>query len=159
MYKKLIYLLVFFSLFTFTKTAFAGGFNLKSIGQVNTSGQQISHWWYTGLTPKMTGEAVASSIVTVSVDGTESTVTADESGNWTYNPGTLTSGDHTIILTNSGSTISFTLTLGAENVDYAAIGSGSAETLPAAGATFPTLILLGVGGTLLLTAKKIAKQN
>ena len=145
--------------FLFTKTALAGGFNLKSIGQVDTSGQEISHWWYSGLTPSMTGEAVVSSVVTISIDGTETTTTTDESGNWAYNPGTLTSGDHQIVLTNSGSTINFTLTLGAENVNYTAISSGSTEALPTAGVIFPTVILLGVAGVLFLTAKKIAQQN
>lgn len=157
MTKKLILLVMMF--FLLAKTSYAGGFNLKSIGQVDTSGQQISHWWYTGLTPILTGEAAALSEVTISIDGTETKVTADESGNWTYNPGALTSGDHAIILTSGGSTITFTLTLGAENVDQNAIGSGSAETLPTAGVTFPTLILLGIGGILFLTAKKLVQQN
>lgn len=153
MYKKLFCFLIIFSLFT--KMAFAGGFNLKSIGQVDTSGQQISHWWYSGLTPVMTGEAISSSVVTISIDGTAATVTADGSGNWTYNPGALISGDHTIILTSDGSTISFTLTLGAENVDYTAIGSGSAETLPTAGVFFPTVTLISIGGVLFLVARKL----
>ena len=139
----------------FVKTTFAGGFNLKSIGQVNTSGQQISHWWYVGLNPTITGEAVAGSAVTVSVDGVETSVTADEAGNWTYNPGTLSAGDHKIILTNSGSTISFTLTLGAENVDWGAVGSGSAETLPAAGVALPTVLLMSSGALFFLLAKRL----
>ena len=155
MCKRIFCLLVIFSLFT--KTVYAGGFNLKSIGQVNTDGQQISHWWYAGLTPILVGEATALNEVTVSIDGIENKTTADTSGNWTYNPGSLTSGDHAIILISDGSTISFTLTLGAENVDYAAIGSGSAETLPTAGVTFPTVILISIGGLLFLTARKLVQ--
>jgi hypothetical protein len=155
MYKKLFFLVVLFSLFT--KTVYAGGFNLKSIGQVNTSGQQISHWWYSGITPVLTGDAMAASTVTISIDGVAASVTADESGNWTYNPGSLTAGDHAIILTNNGATDNFTLTLGAENVDWNAVGSGSAETLPAAGVTFPTMTLISIGGIFLLTAKKLVK--
>lgn len=153
MYKKLLIITVLFCLSV--KVALAGGFNLKSIGSVTTSGQQISHWWYTGLNPVLTGDAVAGSTVTISIDGTENSVTADAAGAWTYNPGTLTAGDHAIILTNNGVIINFTLTLGAENVDYAAIGSGSGETLPAAGVALPTMILLSSGGILFLAAKKL----
>ena len=156
MYKRLFFLIVFFSLFV--KTAYAGGFNLTSIGQVNTSGQQISHWWYSGSTPIMTGEVVTGNTVTVSIDGIEATATVTDSS-WTYNPGSLTAGDHTIILTSGGSTINFTLTLGTENVNWEAIGKGSGETLPAAGVTFPTVALIGLAGLFFLTARKLAKQN
>ena len=158
MYKKFIFLLVV--LFAFSvKSARAGGFNLKSIGQVNTSGQQISHWWYSGTTPVLIGEALAGSSVTISIDGTTASVVADGSGNWTYNPGSLAGGDHSIILTNNGSTNSFTLTLGTENVDWNAVGTGGGETLPTVGVIFPTVLLTGAGGILFLMAKKLAQQN
>lgn len=141
-------LLVMFSLwFMSTSYVLAGGFNLKSIGQLSTEGKQISHWWYSGSTPILTGEAEGGASVTVSIDGTESVVTADETGNWTYNPGELAAGDHQIVLTSGGSTITFTLTMGAENVDWTAVESGSGEALPAAGNGLPTIALLifGVG--------------
>jgi len=158
--KRLWCLLLIFGLFVFsTKNILASGFNLQSIGQVDTSGRQISHWWYSGSTPIMIGQAAAASEVTISIDGTENKVTADTSGSWTYNPGSLTDGDHTIVLTNSGSTINFTLTLGAENVDYTAIGSESAKTLPTAGTSLPTIILITTGVSLCVVAKKLAKQN
>ena len=152
MYKKLFCLLAFFLLFA--KTASAGGFNLKSIGPVNTDGQQISHWWYAGLTPTMNGEVVTGNTVTVSIDGVESAATVTDS-TWTYNPGALTAGDHTIILTSGGSTISFTLTLGTENVNWNAVGSGSAETLPTVGVILPTIILMSSSGLFFLVAKKL----
>jgi len=152
MYKKLFCLLVLSLLFT--KTALAGGFNLKSIGPVNTDGRQISHWWYAGLTPVMSGEAVAGNTVTVSIDGVETAATVTDS-TWTYNPGALAAGDHAIILTSGGSTISFTLTLGAENVDWAAVGSGSAQTLPTVGVILPTIMLMGSSGLFFLVAKKL----
>ena len=152
MYKKLFFLVVLFSLFA--KTVYAGGFNLTSIGKVNTSGQQISHWWYSGLTPVMTGEVVAGNTVTVSIDGVGTAATVVDSS-WTYNPGALTTGDHTVILTSGGSTISFTLTLGAENVNWEAIGSGSVQTLPAAGVVFPTIILMSSGALFFFVAKRL----
>ena len=141
------------------KNVLAGGFNLKSIGSVNTSGQQISHWWYTGSVPTMNGEAAAGETVTISIDGTEATATADGEGNWTYVPEALGDGDHEIILTSGGSTISFTLTMGADNVDWDSVNSGGGETLPAAGVLFPTLGLTTLGGVFVLISKKLAKQS
>lgn len=102
---------------------------------------------------------MAGSTVNVSIDGTEDSTTADSDGNWTYTPSSLTDGDHSIILTSDGSTISFTLTLGAENVDWDVVKGGEGDALPAAGIIFPTLALTMVGSGFLLTAKKIAKKN
>lgn len=136
----------------------AGGFNLKSIGSVDTSGRQISHWWYTGSVATMNGEAAAGETVTISIDGNESTTTADDEGNWTYTPESLGDGDHEVTLTSGGSTISFTLTMGADNVDWDAINSGDSEALPAAGVFFPTIALSMIGGIFFLISKKMANQ-
>ncbi len=155
MMKKLFCFLIIFCLST--RLVMAGGFNLKSISGINTDGQQISHWWYSGLNPVFYGEALPGSEVNISVNDVSSSTTADGSGNWTYNVGSLSAGDHKIILTSNGSTISFTLTLGADNVDWNAVGKGNVETLPTVGIVFPTLILSGMGGFLFLTAKRLAK--
>jgi hypothetical protein len=154
---KCCLLLLFLFLFS-GRNVFAGGFNLKSIGSVDTSGRQISHWWYTGSVPTMNGEATAGGTVTISIDGTEATATVDGDGNWTYVPGALDDGDHQVTLTSGGSTISFTLTMGAENVDWGAVESGSGDALPAAGVLFPTLGLTTIGSVFVLISKKIAKQ-
>lgn len=152
--------MILISLFIFsTKDTLAGGFNLKSIGRVDTSGRQISHWWYSGSVATMIGEATAGDIITVSIDGQDGTTTADGEGNWTYTPASLDGGDHSVVLTSgSGSTIKFTLTMGAENVDWDAVGSGETETLPAAGVAFPTIALIMLGSGFGLTAKKLAKR-
>lgn len=146
-------------LFLFSRNdVLAGGFNLKSIGSVDTSGRQISHWWYTGSMATMNGEAAAGETVTISIDGNESTTTADDEGNWTYTPESLGDGDHEITLTSGGSTISFTLTLGTENVNWDTVNNGDGEAMPAAGVLFPTLCLTSLGGIFVLISKKIAKQ-
>lgn len=153
---EFILILIFMSLTTTTRV-WAGGFNLKSIGSVDTSGRQISHWWYTGSVAIMKGEAAAGGTVNVSIDGEEATTIADGDGNWTYVPPGLTDGDHQVTLTSGGSTIRFTLTMGASNVDWDAVNSGGGETLPAAGVLFPTLALTSLGSLLVLVSKKIAK--
>lgn len=152
------FLLMFILFFLSGKNVLAGGFNLKSIGSVDTSGKQISHWWYTGSVATMKGEAISGDTVTVSIDGQESTTTTDGDGNWTYTPSGLSDGDHQIVLTSGGSTINFTLTMGAENVDWDAVGGGDTEALPAAGVLFPTIGLSIIGGMFVLISKKLAKQ-
>jgi len=126
----------------------ASGFNLKSIDGVNTDGKLYSQWYHTSLQPSFAGEAPADSTVTINIDATDYTTTADSSGSWTWTPPeSLSAGDHSVILTNNESTISFTLTLGSENIDWDVVGSGTAtdSSLPTVGVTFPTIMLLTSG--------------
>ncbi len=48
-------------------------------------------------------------------------------------------------LSSGGSTINFTLTTGTNNVDWEAVEAGEGKALPAAGNTWPGIILL-MGG-------------
>lgn len=141
------------------KGVLASGFNLQSIGSVGTNGQQLSHWWYTNSNPIFLGEAPAGSTITISVDGTESNITADGNNNWSHTSSGLTSGDHRVSISNNGSTISFTLTIGSENVDWEAVNSGTSETLPTVGIIMPTILLSSTGLGLLFGAKKLAKRD
>ncbi len=158
--KKLVFVMVMMLglVLVGTKGALASGFNLQSIGSVNTSGQQISHWWYTNSNPVFLGEAPSGSTVNVSVDGSQVSVTADGNNNWSYSTGSLTSGDHSVSISNNGSTINFTLTIGAENVDWDAVNSGTSETLPTVGIVMPTILLSSSGLGLLFGAKRLAKK-
>jgi len=126
----------------------ASGFNLKSIGEVDTSGKQISQWWYSGSNPIFRGEASPGAVVEIDIDGEKNSVTADESGSWSYNAPTLADGDHSVLLSSNESSISFTLTIGVENVNWEAVGSDSGEALPTAGIIWPGLVALltGIGG-------------
>ncbi len=150
MNKKILLSLLVSVLFLFTgNKVLAGGFNLKSIGGVDTSGRQLSQWWYTGSSPVFIGEAGTGASVEIDIDGEKGTAVADESGNWSYSSSALTDGDHQVLLTSSESTISFTLTTGVDNVNWDAVNSDSGtEALPAAGIIWPSLIVLltGAGG-------------
>lgn len=139
---------------------FASGFHLKSIGNVETGGRQISHWWYTSTKPVLHGEATPGAAVTIDVDGTALQINADSSGNWDFGMNELTAGDHQVTLTSSGSTVKFTLTIGNENVDWTAVESGSGETLPTVGWITPTLLLLISGlGIVVAGGKMILNVN
>jgi len=150
MFKKIFFSFLIGFLFLFTgKIVLAGGFNLKSIGGVDTSGRQLSQWWYTGSNPVFIGEAGAGTSVEIDIDGEKGTAVADESGNWSYSASALTDGDHQVVLTSNGSNITFTLTTGVDNVNWDAVNSDSgSEALPAAGVIWPGLIVLltGAGG-------------
>tara|TARA_Y100000310_G_C20254689_1_gene610745 strand:+ start:157 stop:648 length:492 start_codon:yes stop_codon:yes gene_type:complete len=147
-------LMVFLLLLGLGGKVWAGGFNLKSIGDVSTEGRQISHWWYSGLQPVLSGEAIPGSEVTITIDETARQINTDSDGNWNFAWETaLTAGDHTVGLESGGSTISFTLTLGSENVDWSAVGAGAGESLPAVGVITPTLFLSGGGLMMILSAK------
>jgi hypothetical protein len=151
----LIMALVVIGLFT-PKLIWAGGFNLKQIGEVSTDGKQINQWWYSGSTPVFRGEAQPNAEVTISIDGNSQIINADSSGNFDYQiPAALSGGDHQIQLNSDGSTISFTLTTGADNVNWEAVDKGSGDALPAAGWPLPTFMLLIPGLGLPILGRKI----
>lgn len=128
------------------QSVWAAGFNLKSIGNVDTGGKQISHWWYTASQPTFRGEATPGAAVTVTIDSTALEVNADSAGDWVFTPvAALGGGDHSVVMASSGSEIRFILTIGSENVDWAAVEKGGGETLPTVGVTWPTVMLISMG--------------
>lgn len=139
----------------FSPKAIAGSFNLKSISGVDTSGKQLSHWWYSGTNVVLNGESIPGSSVQINIDGKAESISTDTTGDWSYNAGNLSEGDHSINLTSEGSTITFTLTTGVNNVDWEAVGSGEGEALPAAGTAWPGIILLTVGAVAILAGGKM----
>ena len=104
-------LIAAFTVFSFYKVAHAADFALTQIGVMSTGGANYSEWWYTGNNPTFVGTADADATVQYDVDGSTGSVTADSSGNWSYNAG-LDGGDHAVSFSSGGSTISFTIHLG-----------------------------------------------
>ncbi|MEI8067426.1 MAG: hypothetical protein WCG91_00545 [Candidatus Shapirobacteria bacterium] len=163
MIKKILPLICFFALFiVLTKSAFASGFNLNSIGALDVSGKQSSHWWYVGRQPNLVGEAAAGSTVSVSVDGVASSAVADSEGLWTYkHESTLENGDHEIVLENDGSTIKFTLTLGSANFTQKVLGEEitNETTLPATGGNLMTMLLIILGSGSVVAGIMVHAKN
>ena len=146
MKRIIIFFSVFLLLFIFGKENIqASGFNLRSIGGVDTSGRLYSRWYHTSLQPTLQGEALANSTVEIIIDDQSFQATADGNGQWSFTPPSLTPGDHSVVLKNNGSEIKFTLTLGKENVNWEEIQQGGGETLPAVGIVTPTFLLLLFG--------------
>jgi len=160
MRKKITALIISFTLLFLISPSFvfASAFNLKSIGNLNTDSKLYPQWWYSSLQPTFTGEAPAASTVDITIDTDAHQTTTDASGNWSYTPpAALTAGDHSITLTNADSTISFTLTLGADSVDWDSIGSSESASLPTVGFIWPTFFLLLTGLPLILSSKYLNK--
>lgn len=108
-------------LLTFVFTVSAASLSLTAIGSLSTEGAAYSEWWFSGVDPTISGTAGENADVVISVDGAEETVTADASGNWSYQ--VIGSDDTDVILTSGEESYSFTLHLGQEFP-----GAGSSET-------------------------------
>ena len=152
--------LIWLFVMVFSRQALASGFHISSIGGVSTGGQQLSHWWISKLQPVFEGEATPGAEITVIIDSTTVVINAGSDGNWAYQPEVaLSAGDHQVSFASEGSTVSFTLTLGTDNVNWDMVGSGAAETLPTVGFFLPTLALLGGGSGLMVLGKKFFKKD
>ena len=137
---------------------FASGFQLKSIGAMSVTGAVSSEWWYTSANPILSGVATADSQVTINIDGVDQTATTDSAGNWAITTTTLTDGDHTVSLTSSAGSQSFTLHIGADIP--ADISAPATTEMPVAGAMDKTMALwlgamiLMLGGVIFYPVKK-----
>jgi|GEM_PF-1798555 len=143
-------------LVTLTTSVQAAGLTLDKIGTSVTTGKTFTSWTYTDVNPTFEGMASAGSEVNILINTYSSKVTADEAGIWTFSPGGVLSGDHSISITSEGQTISFTLTIGNDSAAAADSSSSaeasatdsaevSAETLPKTGGMGMTLTLLVFG--------------
>jgi len=132
----------------------ASGFNIRSIGGVETGGKPINKWWYTGTAPALRGEAPPMAEVTVTIDGTQRLINADSSGEWAFQTDSLASGEHQIGVESGGSKLEFTLVIGTENVDWDEVAKGGEESLPTVGVAWPSIILPGIGGGMMWWSKK-----
>lgn len=135
---------------------------LQSIGSSAVTNQNLTQWWYTAENPRLVGTAAANSSVTITIDSVANTVTADASGNWSYQPSTLTTGDHTVTITGDGETRNFTIHIGstAPTPSTETKGaSGSAQTLPQSGSVTTTLAMIGSGVVLMIAGLKLKKVS
>ena len=129
---------------------YAGGFYLKTIGDMTVEGTAYPQYWYSGTNVTLAGVAPAGDTVTVEIDGTSESVTSDELNSWTYSA-VLTEGDHIVTLTTASSNpYTFTLTIGQAPEGIGGI-SATASGMPIAGVGTPTIVLLVLAGVLITT--------
>jgi len=140
--KRLAFILIFSSFgIIFTSSAFASGFQLKTIGVLDVDGVTANHIWYSNGNTTITGITTAYSEVEINVDGVAQKINADSSGNWISHV-SLAEGDHNLVFASGGSSISKTLTIGnmPEN-----IGTLPKASTPTVGNITPTVFLLLLG--------------
>ena len=111
---------------------------------MDLGGNAYTEWWYTQENPTLSGVAAADATVTVSINGTESEVVADSSGNWTFTPTTLTTGDHTVVITTGGETYSFTLHAGQQLAEGVGAETGGESGVPVTGSNQILGIVLSI---------------
>ena len=60
-----------------SKSVWAGGFTVSSIGGVTTNNLQVSKFWHTSLKPVFRGTALPGADITITIDGTGYQIVAD----------------------------------------------------------------------------------
>lgn len=169
--QRIIYILVIFLVVfaTSTQVAFAAALKLTKIGESTTEGQTFRSWVYQGLNPKLQGVATPDAQVSITLNSANNKVTADATGDWSFQPTTLIAGQHDVLIGSDGEEIAFTLTIddgsssstkqattssavtstSSATVTDSGVGgsSGSATTeeLPVSGAVNQTMLLLLAG--------------
>ena len=126
----------------------ASGFQLKNIGSLDTKGVSYSEWWYSTENPNLSGITTAGDTVTVTIDGNSNAATVDASGNWSYLPSSLTTGDHQVSISGGAGSVAFTLHI-TSNIP-SNVSAPSQSEMPVAGVIDKTLTLWLAGGFLLI---------
>lgn len=139
-----------------TSQVHAAGFQLESIGSLDTTGYQYPEWWYSGNNPNLSGTASPNATITVTINDTSQTVTADANGTWST-PTTLSTGDHTITLASDSGNYTFTLHIGSAMPE--GVGTPSAMTQPVAGNIEVTLAMFAIGFILLASGLKLVHKQ
>lgn len=135
--------------------ALASGFQLKSIGSLNVDGVTYDHLWYSGGDAVFSGIGLAGTSVTATIDGTNSSITVDDQGNWSHTA-TLTDGDHSVSFVSDAGSVSFTLTTGPVPDG---IGALTQSDTPTVGTITPTLIAVVTGSFLVIAGLFAGKRQ
>jgi hypothetical protein len=162
--KILICIKSFFVLFLsvfLVNLSFAASLELQKIGALDTQGNNYPEWWYTGSSPTLSGVAEPGESVTIKINDTTGTVQPDSSGAWSY-PTQLENADHTIVISQGDSSISFVLHLGQnlpQNISSTSQTSESTSSVPSTGFNQWVALSFGLGVILLATYFYFASES
>jgi hypothetical protein len=148
-----VLLLLLFPLL-FVKKVSAASLKITGLGPIDVSGLDLGgslkNYTYSGGTFELTGLASPSATVSILIDDSTQTATADAEGGWTNLVSSLTEGRHQFNLESGAETLDFVLTIGdsteatGSTTSTEAIASASDGTLPQAGSTTTTIIFLAL---------------
>lgn len=124
----------------FATPVFADDLILTHIGAMETKGKKFNQWWYEPQKVVLKGTGSKGANIDVTVDGTFNTVKASVAdGTWSYDLGTMSVADHSIVVGSGTESYSFVLTIGsAPPADMSTTKGG----LPEAGGALPLFGLL-----------------
>ncbi len=144
--KRIIFLLVFFLLaFSLTaSSALAATLKLTRIGASSTEGQTFRTWYYQGLNPLLQGTTTPEAQVSITLNSANNKVTADETGDWSFQPTTLIAGQHDVTIGSDGQQIAFTLTI--DDGTASSSASTSSTTTTSSSSSESATTESGVGG-------------
>lgn len=126
---------------------FADDLILTQIGGMATQGKKFNQWWYEPQNVVLKGTGSKAANIDVTIDGKFNTIRSSVTdGTWSYDLGTLSLADHSIILGSGNQSYSFILTIGSAapaNMDSTKGG------LPTAGGLLPLVGLISLAGVLI----------
>lgn len=148
----LIKSLTLFSLaFVMVRFSFAAGLELHSIGALETQGNNYPEWWYVGSSPTLSGVADPGSAITIKIGDDSYSVVPEDSGTWSY-PTSLEDADHTIVISQGDTTLSFVLHLGQTMPATTGIDNTSESTASVPETGFNQYVALAFGSGVILLA-------
>jgi hypothetical protein len=137
----------------------AASLAVTKIGTLSTQ-PFYNEWWYTAENPALAGTGPETSEIQILINGVEGTTTSDALGNWTYQPTTLVTGDHTVLIQSGAESVSFVIHIGQGLPGSATTGGTTAtdgtQTLPDSGVGMFTLIPILLGFGLIAFSAKFA---
>jgi len=160
-----ICLLIIFPLF-FSSEVKAAALQITGIGAMDVSnldlGGSLKDYTYSGGTFALTGLASPSAVISITIDDSTRTATADQEGGWSTLISSLTEGEHQFDLSAEVETLDFVLTIGSDGTssgDLEVVATTSTSTLPDAGSTTTSMLflafaMLSIGLGLTLRAKQ-----
>ena len=137
-----------------TQTVFADDLILTHIGGLATQGKKFNQWWYEPQRVVLKGVGSKAANIDITIDGKFNTIhSSTTDGTWSYDLGTLSVADHSIIIGSGTESYSFVLTIGSSPpADMNATKGG----LPTAGGLLPLVGLLSLAGGLIYVGFKKA---
>lgn len=163
-------LLLILTLWLGASPVLAANLAVTSIGVEDTS-TDLDSFTYSEENPTIVGTASPEAEVDITIDDLTTTVVADEDGDWSYTPTSLTAGEYDVEISSNLETLTFTLTISSSSTEdstsSASTGVGGAtdsssvstsSSLPQSG-TGETMILLVAAGFFLIGLSAILQSQ
>ncbi len=135
-----------------TSSVYADTLVLTNIGAMDTQGKKFNQWWYEPQQVVLKGVGSKGANIDITVDGAFQTIHSSvDTGQWSYNLGSLSIADHSITVSSGTESYSFILTIGSSPPPSANSTKGG---LPQTGNILPIIGVISVAGALIYVGFK-----